>query len=163
MFTDKDEDFGKLLNYAYFFLKFRPRSKKEIENYLYKKIQKRHWSRDDVKKVIKHLESLDLINDKKFVKWFVGERILLKPKSTFALKQELLKHGVEKELIDEYFFSNSVNEEELAEKILRNRWNRYKNLNRQKRFEKTASFLMRRGFNFDIVRKTINKLLDEER
>ena len=87
MFTEKDEDFQKLLNYAYFFLKFRPRSKKEIENYLYKKIQKHHWSQDDVKEVIRRLEDLELVNDKNFIKWFVGERILLKPKSKYILTQ----------------------------------------------------------------------------
>lgn len=153
-----NEDFQKLLNYAFFFLKFRPRSKKEIEDYLNRKIQKRHWSRDDVKKVIEHLENLDLINDKNFVKWFVEQRILLKPKGKYVLRQELLRYGIEKEIIDEYFASFSMDEEKLAEKILQERWHRYKNLDKQKLFEKAASFLMRRGFSFDIVKKTINKL-----
>ncbi len=152
------DDFQKLLNHAYFFLKFRPRTRKELENYLNKKIQKRHWSQDDVKKIIQHLEELDLVNDKNFVKWFVEQRLLLKPKSEFALKQELLKHGTSKEIIDEYFSSYSLNEEELAEKVLRERWRLYKNLDKRKRFEKAAGFLLRRGFNFDISRQTIRKL-----
>ena len=125
-----NDDLQSLLDYAYFFLKFRPRSKKELEIYLYKKIQKRHWSQDDVKKVIQHLEELDLVSDKNFVKWFVEQRMLLKPKSEFALKQELLKHGISKEIIDEYFSSHSINEEELAEKTLRERWYRYKYLDK---------------------------------
>ncbi len=147
-----------LLNYAFFFLKFRPRSKEEIEMYLNKKIQKRHWSRDDVKKVIHHLEELELVNDKNFVKWFVEQRMLLKPKSRYFLRQELLKHGIEKETIEEYFSSNEVDEEKLAEKILSDRWHRYKNLDNRKRFEKAASFLLRRGFSFEIAKKIINKL-----
>lgn len=147
-----------LLNYAFFFLKFRPRTKKEIETYLNKKIQKRHWSRDDVKKVIQHLEELDLINDKNFVKWFVEQRILLKPKGKYVLQQELLKHGIDKEDIDEYFSSYSVDEEKLAEKILQERWHRYNKLDKRKRFEKAASFLMRRGFSFEISRKIISRL-----
>lgn len=147
-----------LLNYAFFFLKFRPRTRKEIETYLYKKIQKRHWSRDDVKKAIQHLEKIELINDKNFIKWFVEQRTLLKPKGKFILQQELLKHGIEKELIDEYFSSYSVNEEELAEKILQERWHRYKNLDKRKRFEKAVSFLLRRGFTFETAKKTIDKL-----
>lgn len=158
---DSKEDFQKLLNYAYFFLKFRPRTKKEIENYLNKKIQKRHWSCDDVKKVIRHLEELDLINDKNFIKWFVEQRILLKPKSTFVLRQELIKHGIDKEIINEYFSSYSIDEEKLAEKILQERWLRYESLDKRKRFEKAASFLLRRGFNFDLVKKTIAKLEEE--
>jgi regulatory protein len=153
-----NDDLQSLLDYAYFFLKFRPRSKKELEIYLYKKIQKRHWSQDDVKKVIQHLEELDLVSDKNFVKWFVEQRMLLKPKSEFALKQELLKHGISKEIIDEYFSSHSINEEELAEKTLRERWYRYKYLDKRKRFEKAASFLQRRGFSFDTITNVIKKL-----
>lgn len=152
------EDFQRLLNYAYFFLKFRPRSKKEVETYLNKKIQKRHWSQDDVKKVIRHLEELDLIDDKTFVKWFIEQRLLLKPKSRYILTQELLIYGIDKGLIEDYFSSNEVDEEKFAEKILSERWHRYKNLDKRKRFEKAAGFLMRRGFSFDITRKTINKL-----
>ncbi len=147
-----------LLDYSYFFLKFRPRSKKELGTYLYKKIQRRHWSQDDVKKAIQHLEEIDLINDKNFVKWFVEQRILLKPKSGFALKQELLRHGINKETIDEYFSSHSLNEEEMAEKILRERWSRYKDLDKRKRFEKAAGFLLRRGFSFDTITKAIKNL-----
>lgn len=153
-----NDSIAKLLDYAYFSLKFRPRSKKEIEVYLNKKIQKRHWSRDDVKKVIQHLEELDLINDKNFIKWFVEQRMLLKPKGEYTLRQELLKHGIEKELIDEYFLTYSMDEKKLAEKILEERWHRYKNLDKRKRFEKAMSFLLRRGFSFDISRKIINKL-----
>lgn len=159
---DSQQDFQRLLNYAYFFLKFRPRSKKEVETYLCKKIQKRHWSRDDVKKVIIHLEELDLVNDKNFIKWFIEQRILLKPKGKYVLRQELLKYGINKELIDEYFSSYSMDEEKLAEKILRERWYRYKNLDKRKRFEKAASFLMRRGFSFDITKKLIEKISNQE-
>lgn len=162
MFTEKDEDFQKLLNYAFFFLKFRPRSKKEIETYLYKKIQKRHWSRDDVEKVIQHLEELDLINDKNFIKWFIEQRIVLKPKSKYILTQELLKRGIDKEMIEEYFSANEIDEEKLVEKILRERWHRYKNLDKRKRFEKAVGFLMRRGFSFEIAKKIINSIADLE-
>lgn len=155
-----DEDFQKLLNYAYFFLKFRPRTRKEIKIYLNKKIQKHHWSQDDVKKVIQHLENIELINDKNFIKWFVEQRTIIKPKGTRVLRQELLKHGLEKEMIDEYFSSYSMDEEQLAEKTLQERWQRFKNLDKRKRFEKAAGFLLRRGFSFDIAKTTI-KMLEE--
>ncbi|MBI3366254.1 RecX family transcriptional regulator [Candidatus Roizmanbacteria bacterium] len=158
MYSEKNEDFNKLLNHAYFFLKFRPRTRKETENYLYKKIQKHYWSRDDVTKVIKHLEELDLIDDRNFVKWFVEQRTLLKPKSAFVLKQELLKHGVDKEMIEVYFSEHSLNEEALAEKTLKEKWYRYNKLDRRKRFEKARSFLLRRGFGYDICKKIINML-----
>lgn len=153
-----NEDLQSLLNYAYFYLKFRPRTVKEMRDYLYKKIEKRHWSRDAVEEVIKELIDLGMLNDKEFIRMFVEQRNLVKQKSQFVLKQELMRHGVGKELIDEYFTDHPQNEEELALKALEPRWYRFKNFPRQEQFQKAAAFLMRRGFNFSITKKTINIL-----
>lgn len=155
---ESDEDLRALLNNAYFYLKFRPRTKKEVCDYLYKKIVKRHWSRDSVDKAIQQLEEQNFINDKEFIRWFVEQRNNSKPKSQFILTQELLRYGVPKELIVFYFEENSQPEEELAFKALQSKWNRFQKLERKKRFEKSASFLSRRGFSFDIIKKTIEKV-----
>lgn len=157
-----DEDLQGLLNKAYFYLKFRPRTIWEMRRYLYKKIEKTHWSRADADKVINYLIKQELLNDKKFIEIFVDERSLLKPKGEFVLKQELLRHGIEKNLIDEYFSTHSVNEEELAAKVLAHRWLRFKNLSREKRWQKASQFLLRRGFGFNLVRKIIKKLEGRE-
>ena len=153
-----DDDLQALLNYAYFFLKFRPRSKKEVFNYLLKKIKKRHWSTDDVEKVVERLEEQNFINDKEFVKWFVEQRIIGKPKGKFVLKAELLRFGIPKELIDGYLEEHPLEEEDLAFRALKSKWNRLKNLSAKDRFGKSAAFLARRGFPFDIIRKIIEKM-----
>ena len=152
------DDLRPLLNKAFFYLKFRPRTKKETENYLLKKIKTTHWSTDDVIKIITYLEEIELIDDKKFTVWFIEQRNILKPKSQFLLTKELLQHGVDKDLIDAYFSNNSLNEEELAFQTLKSRWNRYKNLDKRKQFEKAISFLLRRGFSYEISRQTVKKL-----
>ena len=153
-----NDDLLSLINKVYFFLKFRPRTEKEIRDYLYKKIKSKHWSRDDAEKVIEELRSEDLIDDKKFVDWFVRNRTTLKPKGQRMLTRELRQKGISDELIEKYFSENIVDEESLAFKILEKRWPRYKNLSSQKRFEKAGRFLMSRGFNFDLVKITIEKL-----
>ena len=156
--NDSQNDIQNLLNYAYFYLKFRPRSKKEVFNYLLKKIKKRHWSTDDVEKVVERLEEQNFINDKEFVKWFVEQRIIGKPKGKFVLKAELLRFGIPKELIDGYLEEHPLEEEDLAFRALKSKWNRLKNLSAKDRFGKSAAFLARRGFPFDIIRKIIEKM-----
>jgi len=157
-----NNDLLVLLNKAYFFLKFRPRSEKEIRDYLYKKIKSKHWSRDDAEKVIEELKEEDLIDDKKFVDWFVRFRITLKPKGKKVLVRELKQKGISDELIEKYFSENKIDEESLAFKILEKRWPRFKNLDSRKRFEKATRFLMSRGFNYDLIKKTISKLQDDK-
>lgn len=157
-----DPDLVPLLNIAFFYLKFRPRTIKETRVYLYKKVRTTHWSHVAVDKIINHLIERKFLDDQEFVRYLVESRTRTKIKGVFAIKQELSRYGVEKELIDEYFAKTEINEEALAEKILERRWPRLKTLTVQKRFEKAIGFLARRGFNFEISRKTIKKLNDRD-
>lgn len=156
------DDLLSLLNKAYFFLKFRPRSEKEIRDYLYKKIKSTHWSRDDAEKVIEELIKKDLIDDNKFIDWFVRNRTTLKPKGQRVLVRELKQKGIADELIEKYFLENNLDEEKLALQILTRRWERYKNLDSKKRFEKAARFLMSRGFSYDLTKRAIEDLSSKE-
>jgi regulatory protein len=153
-----DEDLLALLNKAYFFLKFRPRTEKEIRDYLYKKIKSKHWSRDDAEKVIEELKEESLIDDKKFIELFVRDRTALKPKGKKLLVRELKQKGIKDELIEKYFTKNEIDEEKLALQILSRRWPRFKNLDSKKRFEKSTRFLLSRGFSYETVKKTFEKL-----
>lgn len=152
-----DEDLIPLLNKAYFFLKFRPRSEKEVRDYLYKKVSTTHWSRDAAEKIIEKLKSQELIDDEKFVDWFVRNRTTLKPKSERLIARELRQKGIEDELIEKYFSANSLDEDSMALRILERRWPRFNGLPKQKRYEKAARFLMSRGYNYDIIKKTVEK------
>ncbi len=157
--SNSSDDFQGLLNFAYFYLKFRPRTIKEMRDYLNKKIEKQHWSRDAVEEVIKQLLEMGMLNDREFVRLFVEQRNVAKQKSQFVLNRELIRYGIDQTLIDDYFANNPQNEEELALKALAPRWHRYENLPSRDRFQKAAAFLMRRGFSFDVVKKTINNLV----
>lgn len=157
-----DDDLIPLLNIAFFYLKFRPRTIKETRSHLYKKVRTTHWSHVAVDKIIGHLIELKFLDDQEFIRYLVESRIRTKIKGVFAIKQELSKYGVEKELIDEYFAKTEINEEALAEKILVNRWPRFKNLSPKKRFEKAMSLLRRRGFNYETSKKSFEDLINKE-
>jgi regulatory protein len=155
-----EDDLLPLLNLAFFYLKFRPRTIKETRNYLYKKVRTTHWSHEAVDKVIDHLIELKFLDDKTFIDYLVNSRT--KVKGIYAIKQELNRFGVDRELVDEYFSNTEINEEELAEKILTSRWPRLKSLPKQKRFEKALSLLQRRGFNYETSKKAIEDLINKE-
>lgn len=157
-----DEDLQSLLNKAFFYLKFRPRTINETRRYLYEKIRKTHWSREAADRVINYLLEIDLLDDKKFVRLFVDQRNVNKPKGEYVLRQELRKYGIEKDLIDEYFSNNPVDEEKLAEKVLSSRWSRFKDLPPQIRFQKASHFLQRRGFKFETAKRIIANFITRE-
>jgi len=157
-----ENDLIPLLNIAFFYLKFRPRTIKETREHLYKKVKTTHWSHEAVDKVIDHLIELKFLDDKVFIDFLVRSRTATKVKGIFAIKQELNRFGVSREMTDEYFSNTEINEEELAKKALARRWEIIKTLPKQKRFEKSISLLARRGFNYETSKKAFEDLTNKE-
>lgn len=155
------EDVAKALNRSYFYLKFRPRTECEMRDYLTKKSEKfYHWEPEVIDLAIEELKSQDFINDYKFIESFVAARTAIKPKGEFALRQELTKRGVAKDILDDFFAEEPVAEEELARHALTPRWSRYRGLDKRTRFEKAVQFLMRRGFSFSTAKKVIEEFAE---
>lgn len=157
-----DDDLIPLLDMAFFYLKFRPRTIHETREHLYKKVRTTHWSHEAVDKVINHLIELKFLDDKVFIDFLVRSRTATKVKGVYAIKQELNKFGVSREMIDEYFSNSKINEEELAKKALARRWEIIRTLPKQKRYEKAINFLARRGFNYEISKKAFEDLTNKE-
>lgn len=157
-----DDDLQGLLNKAFFYLKFRLRTVAESRRYLYKKIRTTHWSHEAADKVIDYLLEIELLDDKKFINWFVDQRNSGRPKGEYVLRQELRKYGIEKDLIDDFFNNNPVDEEKLAEKVLSSRWSRFKDLPLKIRFQKASQFLMRKGFKFETAKRIIANFITKE-
>ncbi len=161
MNKDREQNIQKALEYAYFFLKFRSRTEKEIRNYLLKK-KRFKWDSDIIESVVSLLKEENLINDKEFVIKLVNERSKYKPKGEFALRYELTKLGIERELIDEYFLENPANEERLAFKALSSKWHVFERLPLKKQFEKAIQFLGRRGFSYEASKNSIAQMHKRE-
>lgn len=152
----------KALNFAYFYLKFRQRTKQEIVRYLEKKSEKYGFTQQVIEYVITQLEDQNLVNDKDFVKTYVEARISRKPKGETALRNELIKLGIQKDILDLYFSQSPIDQHQQSHQALVTRWRRYSSLDPKKRFEKAASFLLRRGFSFDVIKKTIAEIEEKE-
>lgn len=157
--------FQKTLNKALFFLKFRPRSEKEIKDYLKKYLFKQHLPQDTVEKTIKmvinRLLELEFINDHNFVRLWVENRFKTNPKGRKVIIYELRQKGVPAEIIDEVLdkeigkYSESEVIKELSEKADR----RYRHLPYLKRKEKLINFVARRGFSFSKVVSRVDEML----
>jgi SOS response regulatory protein OraA/RecX len=148
---------NKALNRCYFFLKFRPRTEKEIVNFLYKKAKKYKLNKKRIDDVINELKVRKYIDDKKFVEWFVLKSIDKKIKAPFIIKKELITHGVKTKDIDEYFENNTIDENAQAIKLLNKYWLRWLNIEAQERFNKALNMLLRKGFRFEIAKKAIEE------
>ena len=157
-----DTEVSRLLNFAYFYLRFRPRTESEMLQYLEKKAKKFSYTEDSVGKAQKKLLDQKLIDDSQFVVWFVEIRGSSKKKAVAYLKNELRTRGISSDIISLYFEENIINEDESAVKALRSKWRSYQNEDKRKRFEKSASFLQRKGFGYSVIKRAIAEIEEKE-
>jgi regulatory protein len=157
-----DESVSKLLNYSYFYLRFRPRTESEIRQYLLKKTKKFHLEESIVENVIEDLKKQGLIDDAKFITWFVEQKGSSGKKSRSMLRFELIRHGVSQELIGQYFDEHEVDEQRAAINALRSQWRRFSKKDKSKRFEASAQYLQRKGFSYSTVKRAIAEMEEKE-
>lgn len=150
-----------LLYKSYHFLSRRPRSKKEMLDYLSRKIKRFEKSVNSdliIEKIINQLEEDGQIDDQRFVKWWVDERTYFKPRGARALRSELAAKGVKKDIVDIVFEEEPLDEATLAKKLLNSRLPRFLKFDKRQQLEKASRFLMSKGFSFSTAKKAFEEL-----
>ncbi len=146
-------EFQKLLDRTLRLISRRPRSEKEIRDYL----KKKKTSPKVIEEVIKKLKQLRQINDKEFAKWWVDQRTTFRPRGKFGLTMELRQKGIDKEIIRKAV--EKMDELPLAEKLAQKKAKSLKNLPREERYQKLSAYLARRGFSWETIKKVVAKYL----
>ena len=131
--------YNKLLNFA----TLRPRSEKELFSWL----KRKKVPVTIHKKLFTRLKRLDLVDDIKFAKWWIEQRLTFKLKSKKELKYELRQKGIDRNIIDEVLANNEIDEEKIAKKLLAKR--------RFKDNQKAFAFLARKGFDFNTIKSVV--------
>ncbi len=137
----KKAELQKTLDKLLRFSSLRPRSEKEITGWLRKK--KVHESLNG--ELFNRLKRLELVDDVKFAKWWVGQRMEFRPKSRKELVYELRLKGIGKEVIEEVMGGMEMSDEATARKLLAKKTFGDK--------KKMAEYLLRRGFDWGVVKK----------
>lgn len=150
----KKAEFQKTYDKLLKFATLRPRSEKEIKDWLKRK--KVHESIH--KDLLDRLKRLDFIDDDKFAKWWVGQRIQFKYKSKKDIEYELRMKGIKKEIVDEILSETPIDEEKIAKELLEKKKYRWRNLEPREARQKMSEFLVRKGFVWDIIEKITKKV-----
>ena len=152
-------EFQKARDYAYRLLHYRLRSRSEIEQRLYKK----GYRQDSVGKLISQLISQGLIDDEKFARAWVNDRINARPVSRRFLQYQLQKKGVREGIIADTLkaLAGSYDEYRAACELAKKRLRHCGELDKLKKKRRIAGYLKRRGFSFDIILRILNELIGE--
>lgn len=149
---------AKAYNRAVQFLSVRPRSTAEVR----RRLQQAEIDEDAIEAAIARLTEQGYLNDAEFARYWVENRQQFSPRGEQALRQELRRAGVDNELIDESLFG--LDASEAAYTAARQKASRMQALAQEDPAvfkQKIGSFLLRRGFSYEVVRKVANRLLRE--
>jgi regulatory protein len=153
-----DEELQQAVERALNYLSFRPRSQREVRDYL----KRKNTSPEVIDAAMMRLQRLDLINDRNFASFWLETREQFSPKGARALKNELRVKGVEREIVDEV-----IDEEQDEERAQRAAEKKAYSLLRQPGIDyatfqrRLGSFLQRRGFGYDVTSRTVKQLWEK--
>lgn len=137
------------------FLSYRPRSRAEIEGYL----RRKEASAAVVQIVVARLTEAGLLDDQAFAQYWVQNREQFRPRGSRSLRFELRIKGVPDSLAEQAV--ETIDEAESAYRAAQARAQRMRGLEREVFRSRLGGFLQRRGFTYEIVKETVDRLWKE--
>ena len=167
---EDESQFGKLYARAMEYCLTRPRSVKEMRDYLWRKtrptkkrssktgeITERPGVKPEItERVLARLIEKKYLDDEKFARFWLEHRFLQKGTSVRRLKLELAQKGIRREMIEQLISENIRSDDEELRKIITKK--RYKYAGDQQKF---MAYLARQGFSYDDIRAALGGESDE--
>ncbi|MBW3568709.1 RecX family transcriptional regulator [Candidatus Parcubacteria bacterium] len=145
----------KIYNQVLSLIARRPRSRWEIESYLYNKIpisKDSPWkSKDVVEEIINTLSDKGFVNDADFARRWVESRRLLKNISQRKLRLELKQKRVVDEIVDEVLAADKTDEIE----VIKAEINKKRRQTRYQDDQKLIAYLSRQGYNYGDIKSAL--------
>lgn len=154
------ESADKALHAALRWLETRPRSAAELRE----RLQRKGFAANASDAAIARLTDLGLIDDAAFTRFWVENRLAYRPRGVRALRDELRRKGIARDVIEAALSDEEVTSDEpdraltLARKALR----KYSDVADKASFQRRmGGYLQRRGFGFDTIAPILDTLWNE--
>lgn len=154
-----DTAFQKVYTKGLHYLSYALRSEHEVRRKLLDTDEALNDLEELVERAIEKLKEDNYIDDTYYAHAFIQNALTLTPKGTVAIKQALLKKGIEPEIIQNALTEIPVDTEirvaiETAEKYI----NRQRYLSKKALVQKTKQFLHQKGFTFHIIDNALGQI-----
>ena len=151
-----EDNYIKAKNASLHFLESSFKSAKQVVD----KLKLKEFDLKTIDRVMKFLKEYEFIDDKRFVELFIKEKIRSSGKN--KIKFTLIKKGLPEELINEGLDTITSEQQslialKLGEKKFAILFKSEKDT--RKLYKKTADYLVRNGFDFEIVNEVLNKVI----
>ncbi len=151
LITEKGEK-AKTLEKVISFASVRPRSKKEIMDYFRRKNTNVliHWY------LIEKLEKYGLLDDQKFAKWWVEQRLQFKNKSKKDITFELRQKGIDTNTIKNVLDDSEIDELKITKELIAKKSYKWQKYDEKVRRQKISQYLAGKGFSWDVISNLVS-------
>ena len=133
----------------------RPRSEAELRRAL----QKAGGSDESTEAALGRLREVGQIDDERFARAWLEDRSEFRPRSALALRAELQRKGLSREVVERVLAGFS--EEEAATEAARRAARRWRNAGETERRQHVYAYLQRRGFGHAIITAAVRRVAAE--
>lgn len=151
----KDSRLQGALEAALRYLEYRPRSEKEVRD----RLRRGRYPTSIIDRVISQLRARKLINDQAFAEFWREGRVSTGPRSRRMLRNELLARGINRETAEAA--TASMDDETAAYESGLRKARSLAGLDRDDFHKKLGGYLLRRGFDYDVISRTVKRLWRE--
>lgn len=136
-------------------LSYRPRTEQELRQ----RLRRKGFGAPVVGETLRRLRELGYLDDQAFARFYTETQQASRPRSKRLLTGELRWRGVAQETAEEA--TAEVSDEEAAYLAASRRLRALRDLEYVRFRERLGSFLTRRGFSYDVARRTIERCWQE--
>ncbi len=149
--------FKEAKNYVFRLLKIRFRSEKELHD----KLQHRGFSQETITQTISYFKQLKLVDDHQFARKWIASRLLLpQPFGVHRIRFELKEKGIALGIINEAWAQATVDysEGDVVGRLAQRQVVKCSSMSPIKRRQRVYGYLLRRGFNPQVILEIIRDL-----
>lgn len=160
---EDESQFGKLYTRALEYSLMRPRSEREVRDYLYRKTRNTKYksrtgeikeragvSEEITKRIFNRLVERGFVSDENFTRWWIENRNLTKGTSLRKLTSELQTKGVDRKIIEAHLNESARTDKDELKKVIAKKHARYKDP------QKFMQYLARQGFSYDDIKAALS-------
>ncbi|MFO7634427.1 MAG: RecX family transcriptional regulator [Caldilinea sp.] len=150
------DDVDKAYQAALHYLAARPRSRVEVE----RRLARKGHEREAIAAALERLEQRAYVDDEAFAAYWVDNRNQFRPRSAAAMTYELRQKGVDAETIRTAL--TEIDEDAAAWLAVERQLERWQGLTKEELERKVINHLARRGFGFEIARKSARRAWEQQ-
>ena len=151
----RSDGFQRCFNAAVRYLAYRPRSEAEMKERLYR----RGFTEENINAVVAKLKEKGLLDDIYFAQFWKDNRETFSPRSQRLTRMELKRKGVADSVIEQ--ITGSADDEDSAYRAASGKASRLPLTDYQSFRRRLEGYLRRRGFDYEIINRTVGRMWRE--